>query len=129
MKKIFVLIAVGLLQACAFTDAQLDIGANPDSDIVGPVSEADVIKFKLPEMEDARDDKQRIGWKKNGYGQNTADITSLLPVEDIVENAFVEAIKDNGHEAVMDNAEVAITGTVDRFWFETDTNFWTVEFI
>jgi len=29
----------------------------------------------------------------------------------------------------VENGRVKIVGTVDRFWFETDMNFWTVEFI
>lgn len=129
MKTLFIILIAGLTQACAFTDAQLDIAANPESNIIGPISEEDSIKFTLPNLQDARLNKARIGWKKNGYGQNTADITTLKPVEEIVEGALIEAIRDNGHQILIDNAEISIIGTVDHFWFETDTNFWTVEFI
>jgi hypothetical protein len=30
---------------------------------------------------------------------------------------------------VGDDGSIQIVGTVDRFWFETDMNFWTVKFI
>jgi hypothetical protein len=92
------------------------------------MSELEQITFVSPQLEDARPDKQRIGWKRNGYGQNTADITTALPVQVIIENAITDAISDNGH-AVTEGAPILITGSVDRFWFEADVNFWTVEFI
>ena len=128
MKK-FVLIAVMLLtQACAFTDATLQVEHDDEADITGPISEAGSIVFSVPQLEDARLDKARIGWKKNGFGANTADITTEQPVDVIVENAILDAIKDNGH-TVAENNQVRITGTVDRFWFDTDVNFWSIEFI
>lgn len=128
MKRILVITAMLLLQACAFTDSTLKVEHDTAVDITGPISEAGVIAFSAPQLEDARLDKARIGWKKNGYGMNTADITSEQAVDVIVENAIIDAIKDNGH-TVADDGRVRITGTVDRFWFDTDMNFWTVEFI
>lgn len=128
MKK-FVLIAVMLLtQACAFTDATLQVEHDDEANITGPISEAGSIVFSAPQLEDARVDKARIGWKKNGYGMNTADITTEQPVDVIVENAIMDAIKDNGHMVAEDN-QVNLSGTVDRFWFDTDINFWSIEFI
>jgi uncharacterized lipoprotein YajG len=128
MKRILVIAAMLLLQACAFTDSTLKVEHDAAVDITGPISEAGVIAFSAPQLEDARLDKARIGWKKNGYGMNTADITSEQAVDVILENAIIDAIKDNGH-TMTDDGRVLITGTVDRFWFDTDMNFWTVEFI
>jgi uncharacterized lipoprotein YajG len=128
VNKYIVMIAVLFIQACAFTDATLNVEHDPNANIKGPISEAPSISFSSPQLEDARLDKARIGWKKNGFGANTADITSEQPVEVIIENAIIDAIKDNGH-TLAENGRVAIKGSVDRFWFETDVNFWTVEFI
>lgn len=128
MKKAITLTVILLLQACAFTDSTLNVAHDSDANITGPISEAEGISFLSPRLEDARLDKARIGWKKNGYGMNTADITAEQDVDVIVENAIIDAIQDNGH-AVVENGRVKIVGTVDRFWFETDMNFWTVEFI
>jgi uncharacterized lipoprotein YajG len=128
MKRILVIAAMLLLQACAFTDSTLKVEHDTAVDITGPISEAGAIAFSAPQLEDARLDKARIGWKKNGYGMNTADITSEQAVDVILENAIIDAIKDNGH-TMTDDGRVLITGTVDRFWFDTDMNFWTVEFI
>ncbi len=128
MKHILLMAAVVLLQACAFNDSTLKVEHDTSVDITGPISETEGIAFFAPELDDARLDKARIGWKKNGYGMNTADITSEQSVDVIIENAIIDAIKDNGH-FVADDGEVRITGTVDRFWFDTDINFWTVEFL
>lgn len=128
MRKIVVLAAVLLVQACALTDSTLNVEHDTAVNITGPISEAGSIAFLAPQLEDTRLDKARIGWKKNGYGMNTADITSEQDVDVIVENAIIDAIKDNGHTVVEDGL-VKITGSVNRFWFDTDINFWTVEFI
>lgn len=128
MNKLILMIAVLFIQACAFTDATLKVAHDPDVNIKGPMSQVQGISFTSPRLEDARLDKARIGWKKNGFGANTAEITSEQPVNVIVERAIIDAIRDNGH-MLAENGQVAITGTVDRFWFETDVNFWTVEFI
>ena len=128
MKKIVIMAVVLLVQACAFTDASLKVEHDEEANVIGPLSETKGISFSPPQLEDARLDKARIGWKKNGFGMNTADITSEEPVDVIVENAITDAIKDNGH-LIEDDGRVSISGTVDRFWFDMDVNAWTIEFI
>ena len=128
MKNLLLISAILMMQACAFTDSTLKVSHHEEANITGPISEADGIAFSAPQLEDARLDKARIGWKKNGYGAQTAEIDSEQPVDVIVENAITDAIKDNGH-LVVEDGQVKISGTVDRFWFDTDVNFWTIEFI
>jgi uncharacterized lipoprotein YajG len=128
MKKLMAIAAILMIQACAFTDATLKVEHDDEVNITGPISEAGGIAFSAPQLEDARLDKARIGWKQNNFGMKTADITSEQTVDVIVENAIIDAIKDNGH-SVAEDGQVRISGTVDRFWFETDMNFWTLEFI
>jgi uncharacterized lipoprotein YajG len=128
MNKLVVMAAILSLQACAFTDATLKVEHDTGVNITGPISEAGVKNFTAPQLEDAREDKARIGWKKNGFGMETADITTEQPVDVIVANAIIDALKDNGH-SVAEEGDVHITGTVDRFWFDTDVNFWSIEFL
>lgn len=128
MRNLLALAAVLMLQACAFTDATLKVEHDPAVDITGPISEAGGIVFSSPLLTDERPDQARIGWKKNGFGMETADITTEQPVTVIVEEALIDAIGDNGH-SIAEPGQVTITGTVDRFWFDTDINFWTVEFL
>lgn len=119
---------VALLQGCAFTPAKLDVQVNPATRIAGPLGDVEPIKFSQTQLEDARQDQARIGWKKNGYGQNTADITTAQPVDQIVASTIDKAIADSRH-SLGDDGTIQIAGTVDRFWFDTDMNFWTVTFI
>lgn len=128
LKVLVLVLAASVIQGCAFTDATLKVAHNKDANTLGPISRPPAIQFKTPQISDARLDKARIGWKKNGYGQNTADILTQEPVNKIVESAITDAIADN-HHSITDNGRVQIVGTVDRFWFETDVNFWTVKFI
>jgi uncharacterized lipoprotein YajG len=116
------------LQGCAFTKSTLDVSATPDAHVAGPLGDISSIRFTAPQLEDARQDRVRIGWKKNGYGMNTADITTSQPVDEIVERSVSKALAD-AHHTVGDGGSVQVIGMVDRFWFETDANFWTVTFI
>ena len=120
--------ALVLLQGCAFTPSQLEVQATPEAKVAGPLTEVEPVKFRATQLEDARQDKARIGWKKNGYGQNTADITTVKPVDQIVESTIDKALTDSKH-SVGDDGAIQIVGTVDRFWFDMDVNFWTVKFI
>jgi len=119
---------VALLQGCAFTPSTLDVRPNADTQIAGPLTDVKTLSFRAPQLEDARQDKARIGWKKNGYGQNTADITTTQPVDQIVEATLTKAIADS-RQTLSDSGSIEIVGTVDRFWFDMDMNFWTVKFI
>jgi len=128
MRNLLALVVVISIQACALNDATLKVEHDAAVNIKGPISEAGAIAFSAPQLEDMRADKARIGYKKNGYGMNMADIDTEQPVNVIVENAITDAITDNGHK-IAEDGRVRITGTVDRFWFDTDINFWSVEFI
>ena len=127
IKNLLILLTI-FIQACAFTDATLDVSHDPEASFKGPLEQLETLTFNIPELEDKRIDKDRIGWKKNGYGMNTADIMTSEPVIDIVAKAITAGLTDNGHEQSK-NARIAISGTLNRFWFETDMNFWTIEFI
>jgi uncharacterized lipoprotein YajG len=120
--------AIALLQGCAFTPSTLDVRPSADVQVSGPLADVKTVQFNAPQIEDARPDTARIGWKKNGYGQNTADITTAKPVDQIVEIAIAKALVDTKHGVGVDGG-ILVTGTVDRFWFETDMNFFTVKFI
>lgn len=128
MKQILLMCLVLLLQACAFTDVTLDIREDQEASFKGPISSINQIEFSYPELVDNRDDLARIGWVTNGYGAKTADIYSSEPVTTVVSNAVKSALMSNGH-SIGEVGKITISGQVKQFWFETDVNFWTVEFI
>ncbi len=123
----FAAIAV-TLQGCAFTNATFDAKPNADVLVAGPLGEVQPIAFTAPQLDDARSDRARIGFKRNGFGKLTADIMTLRPVDEIVEAAAAKALSDARHTAGADGI-IRVLGTVDRFWFDYDMNFWSVVFI
>ena len=127
MKNLLVILVILMMHACVFTDSTLKVAHHEEANITGPISEVDGMAFSAPQLEDARLDKARIGWKRI-VGAQTADIDSEQPVDVIIENAITDAMIGNGH-SVMEDGQVKISGTVDRFWFDTDIHFWTVDYI
>ena len=127
MRLFALLFSALLIQACAFTDATLSIAHDENANFTGPIEDLDSITFSNPDISDARTDQLRVGWKKNGYGQNTADILSDRPVTEILSQGLIAGLQQNGIEVGSDG-DVEIIGSVDTFWLETDMNFWTIEF-
>lgn len=125
MKHLVLLVAFFFMTGCALTDATLDVGHDPEKVQSGPIAEANSVSFVPGILDDRREDKDRIGYKKNGFGMNTADITSDTPVTDIVMNAIVHAVESNGH--TVSDSGIAISGSVNQFWVDLDANFWSTE--
>jgi hypothetical protein len=125
--RIILLLSVVLIQGCAFTTARLNVAVRPNTDFKGPISQVTPTKFDVQALADERSDKARIGWKKNGYGSNTADILSTRPVTDLVAEAVRTGLQQNGHSISLP-ADIVVSGSVTRFWFEVKPNFWTIEF-
>jgi uncharacterized lipoprotein YajG len=126
LKKFLTIAGLGLvLQGCALTDAELDVGPEMEAINQGPLSEATPLVFDVNDFEDARDDKERVGYKKNGFGQNMGDIDTAEPVTVIVADAISAAVVANGH--TVGDGGIAIDGVVNRFWIETDINFSNIE--
>jgi hypothetical protein len=125
--RVILLLSVILIQGCVFTTARLNVAVRPNTDFKGPISQVAPTKFDVQALADERSDKARIGWKKNGYGANTADILSARPVTDLVAEAIRTGLQQNGHSISLP-ADIAISGSVTRFWFEVKPNFFTIEF-
>jgi len=122
-----VLFLCAFTQGCAFTNATLEVGLPADAEFRGPLSSIEPENLQLGNIQDSRIDKDRIGWKKKGYGQNTADILTARPLEDIMHSGLVKALEDNGHKIA--ETGLRIDSVLNNFWLEFDVNFWTVEFI
>lgn len=127
MRIIGVFACLAVLGGCALTDASLDVGHDAEVVQRGPLSETSPVTFAPGSLQDLRDDKDRIGYKTNGFGMKTADIATDEPVTDVVMNAIVHAMESNGHMRGSDG--VRIDGAINNFWVETDTNFWSIEVI
>lgn len=113
---------------CAFTNANLKVGYDENHATRGPISSMGRIEFQIDPLTDSREDQGRIGYKRNGFGAHTADITTEQPVATIVAEALQASIKHNGH-IFTESGDITIRGDVTQFWFDLDINFWTVRFM
>lgn len=121
--------AVVALGGCAFTTAKLDVGYKEDSASRGPLASVESRQITIDPIVDKRPERDRIGYKKNGFGQRTADILSKKPVPDIVREALALEFAKNGHAVGDSRHDVIVSGEVTSFWFDTQINFWNVDFI
>ena len=128
MRNIILVILTLTLYSCAHTDSVLEVQHDAEMSFAGPIQEIESLSFQPANIEDNRSDKERIGWKKNGFGQNTANITTSQPVMSIVSDGIKTGLEQNNH-IVSDDGRIKIEGKINKFWFDTDVNFWTVEFI
>jgi hypothetical protein len=101
------------------------VQATPEMRVAGPLTEVQPLEFRATQLEDARQDNARIGWSKNGFGQNTAHILTSQPVDQIVESTIDKALTDSRH-LVGDDGVIQIVGSVDRFWIDRNVNSWTL---
>ena len=127
VKFLIVAILAAASTGCALTDATLAVAHDPELVQNGPLSEVDSLQLTIGEFTDNRDDQERIGYKKNGFNQNTADITTETAVTSIVADAVAHAFTTNGHATGY--GPLVVSGAVNRFWLDTDPNFWSIEVI
>jgi Uncharacterized lipoprotein len=83
----------------------------------------------IGEFKDVRPERDKIGYKRNGYGMKTADIVTQKPVPEIVREAVTAEFSKNGHATAAKTPELVLAGEVNTFWFDTQINFWSVEFM
>ena len=123
------LLLVLFMSGCAFTDAKLDIQYDGTLAKAGPLSELRPMKIQVEPLKDHRPFLDRIGDKRNGYGMDCADIVTLTPVPDIMRDGLIAVFEKNGHTITDQNPELVISGSIEHFWFDSQMNFWTVEFM
>jgi hypothetical protein len=129
MIRIAILAAVTLaLSACAYGDAKLALAYDASTAKAGVLSEAPATTIYLTDVEDRRVEKERIGYKRNGFGAKTADIVSDRPVPEIVKEALAAALEKNNHIIGGADARIAIKPSLTNFWFDYKTGFVSVEF-
>lgn len=123
------LTALLLLGGCAFTKSTLNVGYTDAMATRGPLSSVSPRRIDVGAFMDKRPEIERIGYKRNMYGQKTADIVTTKPVPDIVKDALAAEFRKNGHQLTTTaERDLVISGDVTTFWFEFQVNFWTVEF-
>lgn len=132
MKYVITAIMLGGLlftSGCAFSDVKLDVEYDKNLAKAGPLASVNSLKVNVSEFTDKRLLPDRVGDVRNGYGAHTADIITNKPVVDVVRNAIADTFEINGHVVTDVNPDIVISGDIERFWFESQANFWTIEFM
>ena len=125
VQLVVVLAAFG---GCAFTQATLNVGYTEAMASRGPLSSIAPRRIDVGGFADKRPETNKIGYKRNGFGQKTADIVTSKPVPDIVKEALTAELKKNGHDVTTTERDLVLSGDITTFWFELQVNFATVEF-
>lgn len=121
-----ILLLVIVLHGCASGGQHLDIAARQQSISKGPLSEVPQVKFDFRPLDDARAERDRIGYSINDAFLVDSSLHSKKPVTDVVLDAMRLGFLNNGH-ALGTPADVIITGSVTRFWYERKDNLFTIE--
>ncbi|MDJ0851307.1 MAG: hypothetical protein QNK04_23280 [Myxococcota bacterium] len=121
------LLAASCATGCAFTDRTVSVSYDRSQARQSPIRTLDPLVFRVEPLEDGREDTERIGYKRNGFGKTTADILSAEPVTDVVREALVALLEANRHSTSTTGGDVTLSGEVTDFWFTSDINTWDVE--
>ena len=129
--RLLLLSLLALATGCMFTQAELDVHLDSKDARRGPLARVSPpVQFQLMEFEDSRVEREprRIGFKKDAYGDYTANIVTPGPVAKIVREAVQLTFERNGH-TIDAEGPLRVEGNVQQFWFEVQQNFWNFEFM
>ena len=117
------------LGGCAFTQANLNVAYDETKASKGPLSSVTPRQLTIGEFKDVRPERDKIGYKRNGYGMKTADILTQKPVPEIIREAVTAEFSKNGHLTAAKTPDIMLGGEISTFWFDIQINFWSVEFM
>ena len=132
MKYFCSAIILGLLvltSGCAYSEAKLDIRYPTGLNKKGPLSSLKSVRVQVLQFTDKRPQPDKIGYKRNGFGGNSANIVTIKPVPDILHEGIEEMFRKNDHTVINGNADIIVSGDISRFWFESQMNFLTMQFM
>lgn len=127
LRLISTLIMAVSLSACAMGTTNITMTpSNPGKP--GVLSEAAPTRVQLPAVEDARTKTDRIGDKRNGYGQVLGAVGSTTPPPELVQKTLENVLVSNKH--ILGGAEdrYVLQASLKNFWFDYKTGLVTVEF-
>ncbi len=122
VRRVVILCVAASLSACAYTDYQVTV---EDADVpvqVGQVARPENLVFVRGEISDDRPEPGRVGYKRNGFNEITADVLLDEPVGDVVMDALVRAVETNGHRMATEGLE--ISGSVTRLLIDVAPQTW-----
>jgi uncharacterized lipoprotein YajG len=119
------LFVILLTQGCVTTPRGIDTAIDAERSFVGPLSNAEPQQFELGTFR-TRSSRIIVGYIKDGYGSERAEVYLTEPSDIVVQEALSRALTDNGHS--VGPSGVRIDGTVNEFWVDRDRGWAEVRF-
>lgn len=125
-KKLIVIafvFAVANLTGCALTTDRIDLSYNPQQ-AASPLPGANNVSVNV-QVTDQRQDKSKVGSKKNGYGMEMAPIVATADVAMTVRRAIEKELQARGFQLGSDDSLVQIAADLTRFYNDHKNGFFT----
>lgn len=129
MKLTYLGLLLLFASGCAFPPAKLKVKYDQARAKLGPLSSIKSLEIQVVPFEDKRLLPHTIGYQRNGFGMNMGDIITTRPVAELVREAIAITLEKNGHIVTNEKKNLKISGTIETFWFESQVNAFTLEFM
>ncbi|ULA67977.1 MAG: hypothetical protein LZF62_310049 [Nitrospira sp.] len=122
-----------ILGGCASTDAHVTPVYTVEPGKKSPLSTIPPLAVAV-QVEDQRNqfELDRVGNKKNGYGQNMAKVIPDKAPADILREALKAELEANSHKVVapgVTQADALVKVGLKRFWSEATIHFFDIEMV
>ena len=130
---VVLLVYGGILGGCASTDAHVTPVYTVEPGKKSPLSTISPLSVAI-QVEDQRNqfELDRVGNKKNGYGQNMAKVIPDKAPSDILRDALKAEFEANNHKVVapeVSQADALLKVGLKRFWSEATIHFFDIEMV
>ena len=113
-------LAIALLNGCAFSKDYIPINYTPQQKVAA-VPGAEHVSVKVA-ISDVRSIHDRVGNKKNGYGEEMAPIISTNDVVDVLQKAIETELSSRGFK--LSDGDVAVLVELSKFYNDFKPGFW-----
>ncbi|WP_024694354.1 YajG family lipoprotein [Pseudomonas syringae] len=115
--------AVSSLTGCAFTSEKIDIHYVQQQGVTAePYASNTLVSVTV---KDSRVDKSKVSSKKNGYGMETAPITSNEEVSVTFSRAIEQEIRARGFRAGSGDGDIRLNAEINRFYNDHKIGFFS----
>lgn len=121
--------ALALLGGCAFTDATINVRYPETAPSRAALGAVPPRRIEIGPVQDKRPETDKIGYKRNGFNQKTAKISTEKPVPEIVREALAAELTKNGHTVGGADAELVLSADVTEFWLDIGVGVFTIDFV
>ena len=137
LRKIFFIVPlIFLSSSCAFVDKEISLEPNSPQYNNAKANET----VYLNEFKDKRNIKDKIGVIKNGYGMETANVTTDQDISALIEESLIRNLKNAGFNikklvatsninALLSNKQMYLEGAIYKFYVEPNVGWWYADMV